>query len=263
MIRTPQPRRLRSLVVGLVFAATLTPLVGAGSADAASWTCPVENRTTRPYNGGLPVSAFAVKGVDLSHWNTGFSFSSLKAAGQSFVYLKATQGTSFIDSTYASRQASARSKGLLVGTYHFFDYRLSGTAQADFFVRSVRARGGFRSHLRPVVDVECLTPLGKPVPTNAVSRLRAFVTEMRRLLGVYPIIYTSIFEWHTVTAGTARFGDCRLWSAEWAKTAPLKYPPGWTTWTFWQYGTYRLGDLRLDGNVYRSSLTSLRALLIP
>jgi lysozyme len=236
----------------------------APTAVAASYTCPVENRTTRPNNGGAAIGSFAVGGVDLSHWDPPISFTALKAAGQRFAYFKATQGTYMTDWTYAAKSASARLAGLRVGGYHFFDWRLSGVSQARYFVAAVKARGGFHGRLRPMVDVECYAPLGKPVPSDAVPRLRAFVNEVRRLVGVKPIIYTSIFEWQTVTGSNATFGDCRLWSAEWATTAPLKFPPGWTSWTFWQYGTtYRLGDVTMDGDVFNGSATRLAGLVIP
>ncbi len=231
--------------------------------DGTPWTCPVEDRTTRPNNGGPPVADFAVPGVDLSHWDDGYTMPAMKAAGQSFVYYKATQGTSLIDRTYAAQTAAARRAGLKVGAYHFFDYRLDGVAQARYFVAAVKARGGFHGRLWPVVDVECLTVLGKPVPARAIVRLRAFITEVRRLTGVKPIIYTSIFEWHTATASSALFGDCALWSAEWATTAPLKFPPGWTTWTFWQYGSLSLAGVRHDGDVFAGSAATLGSWIVP
>jgi lysozyme len=259
-------RSIVRLAVSAALVGTLVPAVGtalAPIAAASTFTCPVEDRTIRPNNGGPAVSTFSVGGVDLSHWDSAISFTALRAAGQRFAYFKASQGTYMIDSTYASRSAAARTAGLHVGAYHFFDWRLPGVSQARYFVDAVNARGGFHGRLRPMVDVECSGPLGKPVASYAVSRLRAFVTEVARLLGVKPIIYTSIFEWRTVTGGNATFGDCRLWSAEWATTAPRKFPPGWTTWTFWQYGPYHLGSVRMDGDVLNPSRISLAGLLVP
>jgi lysozyme len=252
------------LVVGVVSAGQPAAAAPGSVASAATWTCPVENRTTRPNNGGAAVATFPIKGIDISHWNT-VSMSAVKAAGKAFVYLKATQGTSYTDPTYNSRQAAARKAHLLVGPYHMFNYRQDGKLQAAYFVKQVRARGGFSGRLRPVVDVECLTAVGPPDRARARVRLRAFVDEVRRLVGVHPIIYTSIFEWNTVTGGDATFGASPLWSAEWAKTAPLKFPPGWTNWTFWQYGPTVVpgASSRLDGDVFRGWYVNLKRYLVP
>ena len=257
---------LRRLAV-LLFVPMVTlaaPMVDPSrTADAATFECIWEDRTTRPNGGGLPVADFSVKGVDLSHWNS-VTAAGVKAAGQSFVYHKATQGTSMIDDRYASQAAAARKVGLKVGAYHFFDWRINGTRQARYFVAAVNARGGFHGRLRPVVDVECSSRLGKPVQATVKVRLRAFLTEVHRLVGVRPIIYTSIHEWQTMTGGSSAFGDHRLWSAEWGKTAPLELPPGWTKWTFWQYGGVKVQGKNVDGNVYRyNSEAALRALLVP
>jgi lysozyme len=228
----------------------------------AAWTCPVEDRSTRPNNGGADATTFAVHGLDLSHWDAPVFFDRLRKAGHRFVYLKATQGTTFIDPTYRSRAAAAIRNGIRVGAYHYFDYRKDGRAQADYFVRVVRARGGFLAHLRPVVDVECLTPMGRPNQARARTNLRAFITEIRARLGVRPIIYTSIFEWNTVTGGSRTFGDCLLWSAEWAQTAPLRFPPGWSRWTFWQVGPGPVAGLAgtHDADVFRGTRAQLDAL---
>jgi lysozyme len=242
------------------------PAIGLGpaptNARAATYACTIEDRTTRPNNGGALVATFPVKGLDLSHWNSGYTMTAVKTAGFAFEYYKATQGTYMIDATYSTQTKRALTAGLKAGAYHFFDYRLDGVAQARYFVAAVKARGGFHGHLRPVVDVECLGVLGKPVAFKAIPRLRAFLTEVRRLVGVTPIVYTSIQEWKNVTGGSAKFGDTMLWSAEWAKTAPLKFPPGWTKWTFWQYGSAHVSGIRLDGNVYAGSATGLANLIV-
>jgi GH25 family lysozyme M1 (1,4-beta-N-acetylmuramidase) len=262
----PHHQRLARVLLGLAVAAAMAAppwIATARAAAGATFVCPVEDRTTRPNSGGAPVATFPVAGVDLSHWNSPVSFSALRRGGRSFAYFKATHGTSTVDGTYAARSSAARAAGLLAGAYHFFDWRISGVAQARYFVAAVNARGGFHRRLPPVVDVECSAPFGRPEPRYAVTRLRAFISEVDRLIGVKPIIYTSIFEWGTVTGDNQTFGDCLLWSAEWAKTAPRRFPPGFTGWTFWQYGAYRLGVVKVDGDVFNGSLAAIRALVLP
>jgi GH25 family lysozyme M1 (1,4-beta-N-acetylmuramidase) len=57
--------------------------------------------------------------IDLSHWEAPADFAQVKASGIAAVILKATQGTGFVDPTFAARTVAANTAGLLVGTYHF------------------------------------------------------------------------------------------------------------------------------------------------
>src|SRR5882672_8063273 len=59
--------------------------------------------------------------IDLSHWQAPVDFASAKSAGIVAVILKATQGSYWIDATFAKRFAAASAAGLLVGAYHFLD----------------------------------------------------------------------------------------------------------------------------------------------
>ena len=57
--------------------------------------------------------------VDLSHHNGDVEFPRAKAAGVVGVIHKATQGTKFVDPTYAKNRKAATDIGLLWGAYHF------------------------------------------------------------------------------------------------------------------------------------------------
>jgi hypothetical protein len=37
----------------------------------------------------------------------------------------------------------------------------------------------------------------------------------------------------------------------------MKFPPVWSCWTFWQYGGMRIGDERVDGNVFNGDRAAL------
>jgi lysozyme len=71
--------------------------------------------------------------VDLSHWEAWVDFAQARAAGGAAIILKATQGTGFVDPTFASRAVGANASGLLPGAYHFFDTS-DPTAQAGYFL---------------------------------------------------------------------------------------------------------------------------------
>src|SRR5271154_1174616 len=76
--------------------------------------------------------------IDLSHFNTRVDFSSARADGILGVILKGTQGTDYIDPTYAGRQVLARHAGLLTGAYHFGTGTAGGADQANYFLQSIK-----------------------------------------------------------------------------------------------------------------------------
>lgn len=57
--------------------------------------------------------------ADASHYQAGLSMQSLADQGIVGVILKATEGTSFVDSSFAGQLQAARDAGLLTAAYHF------------------------------------------------------------------------------------------------------------------------------------------------
>ena len=56
----------------------------------------------------------------------------------------------------------------------------------------------------------------------------------RSLTGQYPVIYTTADWWDTCTGRSAAFGADPMWIAAYGFASP-PMPPGWKSWTFWQY----------------------------
>ena len=79
-------------------------------------------------------SRYPVVGLDISSHNGVPDFDSIAAAGVDFVYLKATEGTSFHDPAFMRNYLAAKRAGLKVGAYHFFRFDCDGTRQAALFL---------------------------------------------------------------------------------------------------------------------------------
>ena len=166
--------------------------------------------------------------VDISHHNRVTSFAKARDAGIVGVILKATQGTVYVDPTFATNRRRARDAGLLVGAYHF---GIAGDplAQAEHLVDTAG-----RDALL-VLDFE-----GNP-QGHDMSLLEAehFVHHIHTLTGRYPGLYSG----HTIKEALVRAGitsptqtelsQCWLWIAQYS-AAPL-IPKIWSNWTLWQY----------------------------
>jgi lysozyme len=59
--------------------------------------------------------------IDVSHHNGAIDWPAVAAAGIALVFIKATQGTGFIDPRFESNRAEAAKAGLMVVPYHFLD----------------------------------------------------------------------------------------------------------------------------------------------
>jgi lysozyme len=192
----------------------------------------------------LATSAVAAgkAGIDVSHWNRVTSWTSVAAAGYSYVFVKATDGTAGRDASYGRYRAGASATGLRVGAYHFArpggqsrPARLADArAEADHFAAVAKPRAG---DLLPVLDLE---KTGGLAPPALISWTSAWLQEAERRLHVKPVIYSSPRFWKVAMANTTVFGTHGhgLWLARWTRASAPQVPGfNWAGygWTFWQW----------------------------
>ena len=78
-----------------------------------------------------------VQGLDVS----GYQSATFSVSGQSFVIVKATEGTSYVNPRYAAQVAHARSHGVVVGHYHF-QHHGNAVAEFEYFAKHADVRSG-------------------------------------------------------------------------------------------------------------------------
>jgi lysozyme len=166
--------------------------------------------------------------IDLSHHNTIQSFTALPRVGIYGVIHKATQGTTFVDSEYAERQAQALDAGLLWGAYHFGE---GGRAVADQVAHFLDTTQPGPTDLL-VLDWE---PCSQ-APPMTLAEAEEFVTLVGAATGRIPGLYMGMSFCEEQCAGctSSPLQDCFLWLARYSDTPPV-VPPLWSVWTFWQY----------------------------
>lgn len=81
---------------------------------------------------------FEIGGADGSHYQVSLDAARAKAAGISFFFWKATEGTTFQDPSYPSAHQSAIFAGLPFVPYHLGNNKESGLAQWEWFAQYVR-----------------------------------------------------------------------------------------------------------------------------
>lgn len=124
--------------------------------------------------------------LDVSNNNAEPRWEQIRRQGVSAVFLKATEGTSFVDKTFSERRAAARRAGLHVGAYHFArPDESSGAEQGKVFSGVVGKLGS--ADLRPVLDLEVSS---SHTPAQLDAWAREFNAEVKKKLGVVPLFYT-------------------------------------------------------------------------
>jgi GH25 family lysozyme M1 (1,4-beta-N-acetylmuramidase) len=201
-----------------------------------------------------------LSGFDISAWQKLPDFAAAKARGAAFAFVEATLGTGYVNPVFAQQFGAVKDAGLLRGAYHYArPDRSSGAAQADFLNAHEGKWFADGRTLPPTVDLEDTDGLPHcygMTPAAMVGWVRDFSTELRRLTGHEPIIYTSALWWSSCTAGSTAFvADNPLWLARYARSIG-EVPRGWQA-SFWQSGTS--GPLPGDQDSFYGSLSQLRA----
>lgn len=175
-------------------------------------------------------SLYQQRGIDISHHNGEIDFDKLaeKDADVSFVYIKATEGTDFIDPKFLQNSRRAIASGVPTGAYHFFRYDSDGELQALNFMRAMRGRN-FK--LPPAIDVEDWGNPDGHAKALIVERLRA-LTDCLTQEGYTPVIYTNIEGYHRLIKGN--FDNLPLWISSFSYP-PIDNDPENKLWTIWQY----------------------------
>jgi lysozyme len=174
-----------------------------------------------PYGATLP-------GVDVSQYDGSIIWTSVKATGIAFAYAKATEGTTYIDPTFAVNWPGMKAAGIVRGAYSFFHANADPIAEADHFLSVMGTLQP--GDLPPMLDVEVTD--GQSAATIAAN-VSSWVSHVHAATGRVPIIYTTPGFWN-VSVGSTGFAANPLWAANWGVTCPT-LAEGWTNWAIWQY----------------------------
>ncbi|MDO4910986.1 MAG: GH25 family lysozyme [Corynebacterium sp.] len=172
------------------------------------------------------------KGVDVaSHQHTqgDIDWNQVANSGQRYAFVKATEGTNYVNPFYETDVIRAAQAGMYVGAYHYAKPAQSAAAQAAAFAIQIAKLP--TPSLPPVLDIE----VNDGVDVAGMQAwTRTFVTEVKRLTGRDVMIYTYRYFWEAQMGNTTEFNYLPLWMAAYQASAPTVIPGGWSYMTFWQ-----------------------------
>ena len=225
-----------AVVLGSVAAAGLGAFAGAGPAAAAA----------------------PIHGIDVSSWQGQVDWATVGRTGRAFAFAKATEGQTFVDSTFAANRLGMAAAGLaLRGFYHFArPDRNSAAAEATHFLRTV---GSLAPGEVAVLDLEV-------APGPGVGDWAAeWLARVAQATGRTPILYS--YQSYLYSIPTARLTGYPLWVAAWGAddgSIPATPPrtDRWSRWTWWQYtsnATVAGVSGRVDDSIFVGSAQELAA----
>jgi len=185
--------------------------------------------------------------IDISHFNGSPDWTTVRAGGILGVIHKATQGSSWVDPTFAAARTAVPAAGLLWGAYHFGTGDEEGSAQGQFFLDTVKPD----AHTLCVIDFEP-NPSGTQM---SLDHLFGWIETVQAATGRPPLVYggNSLLFPAIGSSTHPTLAACPLWVAEYNS---LPEPTGipaqiWKTWALWQYS--ESGTVEgITGNVDRS-----------
>nr|WP_235022554.1 lysozyme [Amycolatopsis alkalitolerans] len=197
-------------------------------------------------------------GHDVSGHQGAVDWGAAWQAGGRFVYVKATEGTGYVNPQFAQQYSGSYGVGMIRGAYHFARPDVSsGAEQANYFVDHGGGWSPDGKTLPGALDAE-YNPYGDACygkdPIAMSLWLADFSNTYRARTGRFPAIYTSTSWWNKCTGGNAGFGANPLWVARYNDVIGA-LPPSWQHQTIWQYAD--AGSLPGDQNLFDGSLQRL------
>lgn len=170
-------------------------------------------------------------GIDISKHQGSIDWGQLKSFSKiKYVYIKATEGSDYVDPRYKENIHNARKHGFKVGSYHFLSTKSSATTQFHNFVRTANRE---EQDLIPIIDIEVT---GRWTSQQLRDSVKVFADLLEDYYGCKPMIYTSE-KFFTKHLGRA-FSEYPLFIAKYNTTQPnIGYR--WLLWQFSDCGVFK------------------------
>jgi hypothetical protein len=156
-----------------------------------------------------------VSGIDVASYQS----STYSTAGLSFVFVKATENTGYVNPHYAAQVAHGRSAGLVVGHYHFAHHG-NAEAQADYFLAHAQLKPG-----------DIIAYDWEEAKTTQADR-DAWIKRVKAKAPTYRVVlYCNKSFWRS--RDTENYAADGLWIAD--PNSPAGHPDVTHSWVFHQY----------------------------
>ncbi len=188
---------------------------------------------------------FSQKGIDISHhqgkidWELIFNELRLDTV-INFVYCKATESVSHIDTKWHYNRKKLSELGVVHGAYHFFNGKMPPRDQAKHFLSHWKHRD---MDLPPMLDVE----MEGFSDSDLIAKMQIWLTEVENATNHRPIIYCSLDYFEKKFKN--HFRDYKFWIAAYSRKPKVLNDSRVLYWQFSEKGEIPGCDEYIDLNV--------------
>lgn len=177
----------------------------------------------------LSAPGYELQGIDVSHYQGTIDWARIEEQDIDFAFIKATEGSSYVDECFYDNWRAAEQTELYVGAYLFFSFDSDARTQAALFIETV---GELSDKITPVIDIEFYGDKWADPPEKeyVIKQLKEMLSILEEHYKVKPVIYTTYKVYYRYIKGG--FKEYPLWIRN------VYFPPDWHMkgdWTFWQY----------------------------
>ena len=181
-------------------------------------------------------------GIDVSHYGGHINWPVVAKSSPKSVYIKASEGHTYLDAKFSYNITHARAEGLLVGPYHFMSAHANAEDQANHFIEVYKPHHR-KGDLPPALDLEwdparhSGNDRWKDVSAQDIAtRVEKWLQMVEAAFGVQPIIYTNKSWWEgRIGSQGDNLKKYKFWIANYSHhgdSPPIMEGFNWTMWQF-------------------------------
>ncbi len=218
---------------------------------------------------------YPIRGIDVSAHQGNIDWNLMSKQNLHFVFIKATEGSSWVDKKFKYNFKYSIENGMSVGAYHFFSFDSSGEKQAKNFIDNVPKYMKNEKRiciLPPIIDLEFYGDKASNPPSSEsiYKELDILLDRLERHYNKKPIIYTTPSFYKAYLRN--KYTKYHLWirsvffapDSIIARIFNMYFDKN--QWTFWQYNPkgvligYKDGEKFIDLNVFNGNYDKFQKL---
>jgi len=269
---TPNPRTVNVKHASLAYLRaqaadhTMSSLPSHQATSVTPSAVPLMSSTAKPATSASSAAAAAtgpVYGLDVSAFQGAVDWSAVKSEGAQFAYIKAVEGSYYVNPEFTQQYDGSYDAGLVRGVYTFaIPNYSSGATQADYLLAHGGGWSADGKTLPAALDIEYNPYAGNECFNLSQASMRSWITSF---LDTYhsrttrwPVIYSTTNWWETCTGNwSGPSANDPLWIACYCDSAGA-LPAGYNFYTFWQFADS--GTFPGDQDVFNGDAARLTAL---